>query len=85
MNADTLIYQFELDSSNKAVSEIVNNFLKSVKDIKNLNIKNKAEQDELIADFKESLNDIKALKDGDKSVLYEGSFSDMMKELRSGE
>ena len=39
-------------------------------------------QDEVLSSFRDGIKDIKKLKDGDSSVLYNGSLDDMMRELR---
>ena len=39
-------------------------------------------QKAVLDEFKESINDIKKLKNGDNSMLYSGSLDDMMKELQ---
>ena len=39
-------------------------------------------QDEVLSSFRDGIKDIKKLKDGDNSVLYNGSLDDMMRELR---
>jgi len=39
-------------------------------------------QEVTLNEFKESMKDIKKLKNGDNSVLYNGSFSDMIEELK---
>ena len=39
-------------------------------------------QEVTLNEFKESIQDIKKLKNGDNSVLYSGSFNDMLEELK---
>ena len=39
-------------------------------------------QQAILSEFKESIKDIKKLKNGDKSMLYSGSLDDMMRELQ---
>jgi len=39
-------------------------------------------QQAILNEFKESIKDIKKLKNGDKSMLYSGSLDDMMRELQ---
>ena len=44
--------------------------------------KSDTSQDEVLSSFRDGIKDIKKLKDGDSSVLYNGSLDDMMRELR---
>ncbi len=44
--------------------------------------KSDSSEDEVLNSFRDSIKDIKKLKDGDSSVLYNGSLDDMMRELR---
>ncbi len=39
-------------------------------------------QENVLNSFRDGIKDIKKLKDGDNSVLYNGSLDDMMRELR---
>jgi hypothetical protein len=39
-------------------------------------------QEAILNEFKESIKDIKKLKNGDKSMLYSGSLDDMIRELQ---
>jgi hypothetical protein len=54
------------------------NFLKYKKHSNNENL----DKDTLLDSFRDSIKDIKKLKDGDSSVLYDGSLDDMIRELR---
>ena len=45
-------------------------------------IEKSLDKNTLLTDFRDSLKDIKKLKDGDNSVLYNGSLDDMMRELK---
>jgi hypothetical protein len=54
------------------------NFLKYKKDSNNEDL----DKDTLLDGFRDSIKDIKKLKDGDSSVLYDGSLDDMIRELR---
>ncbi len=39
-------------------------------------------EENVLSSFRDAIKDIKKLKDGDNSVLYNGSLDDMMRELR---
>jgi hypothetical protein len=54
------------------------NFLKYKKHSNNEDL----DKDTLLDGFRDSIKDIKKLKDGDSSVLYDGSLDDMIRELR---
>ena len=54
------------------------NFLEYKKSSNNEILSQKA----ILNEFKESIKDIKKLKNGDKSMLYSGSLDDMMRELQ---
>ncbi len=60
--------------------EELNEFLSFLK-YKNLS-KSDSSQEEVLSSFRDGVKDIKKLKDGDSSVLYNGSLDDMMRELR---
>ena len=40
------------------------------------------DKEAVLDEFRESIKDIKKLKDGDSSILYSGSLDDMMRELK---
>jgi len=40
------------------------------------------DKEAVLDEFRESIKDIKKLKDGDSSMLYSGSLDDMMRELK---
>ena len=40
------------------------------------------DKESVLSSFRDAIKDIKKLKDGDNSVLYNGSLDDMMRELR---
>ena len=44
--------------------------------------KSDSSQEEVLNGFRNSIKDIKKLKDGDSYVLYNGSLDDMMRELK---
>ncbi len=47
-----------------------------------VNLQSDSLQEEVLSSFRDGVKDIKKLKDGDSSVLYNGSLDDMMRELR---
>ena len=61
--------------------EELNEFLSFLK-YKSLSKEERLDKESVLSSFRDGIKDIKKLKDGDDSVLYNGSFDDMMKELR---
>ncbi len=77
---------YSINSLPSDMLEELNEFLSFLK-YKNLSKSDNSKEEildkeSLLSGFRDGIKDIKKLKDGDNSVLYNGSFDDMMRELR---
>jgi len=70
---------FDIFEPNEALVEQLKTILQSFKQVSNLSF---VEERIFLNDFKESIKEVKKLKEGDKSCLYNGSLDDMLLALK---
>lgn len=70
---------FDIVNPSDALLEQLNTILNSFTQVENITYSN---EKTVLKDFQKSMQDIKKLKNGDDSMLYNGSFDDMLKELK---
>lgn len=70
---------FDIVNPSNALLEQLNTILNSFRQVENITYSN---EKTVLKDFQKSMQDVKKLKNGDDSMLYNGSFDDMLKELK---
>jgi len=71
-----------INSINTLPSDMVEEIYKFLTFLEYKRLSNSDNEEETIHSFRDAIKDIKKLKNGDKSVLYDGSLDDMMEELK---
>ena len=70
---------FDILNPSNALLEQLSTILNSFTQIENITYSN---EKTVLKDFKNSMQDVKKLKNGDNNILYNGSLDDMLKELK---
>ncbi|CAA6807856.1 MAG: Unknown protein [uncultured Sulfurovum sp.] len=73
------IVSFEIVNPSEALLEQLKTILQSFKQVNNISF---SHEKAFLDEFKESIQEVKKVTDGDKSLLYNGSLDDMLLALK---
>jgi len=73
------ILSFEIIDPSEALIEQIKTILQSFKQINNISL---IEEKVFLNEFRDSIKEVKRLREGDNSMLYSGSLDDMLSELK---
>jgi len=73
------ILSFEIIDPSEALIEQLKTILQSFKQINNISL---IEEKVFLSEFRDSIKEVKKLREGDNFMLYSGSLDDMLSELK---